>query len=66
MAFHKTGVALTTEVLDSRTAEALTSTTFPADPEVGDVHEGFAWDGGSWVPVEVWMRRQGADQPGEA
>ena len=64
MAFRKTSIAINTHVLDDQDVEALANTpTFPANPELGDVFEAFAWDGGAWIPIEVWTARRAADQP---
>ena len=58
MAFIKTNSAITTHILSEKDAQDMAREPFPAHPNVGDVHEGFIWDGGSWIPLEVWTSRQ--------
>lgn len=64
MAFHKTSIAITTRTVSPEDAVTLTQEDqLPAHPAEGDVHEGLVWDGGAWIPVEVWTARRAADQP---
>lgn len=59
MAFIKTSIAIgnVVSISDEQAREMSQSASWPADPKVGDVHEGFVWDGGAWVTVEVWAAR---------
>jgi len=65
MAFFKTNAAIATQNLTSEDAHKLIEEPFPANPAKGDTHEGFVWDGGSWIPLEVWAARQTSGE-GEA
>lgn len=59
MAFIKTSIALGNLVtMTDEDVRALEQEKFPLQPEVGDFHKGFVWDGGAWVTVEVWTARQ--------
>lgn len=60
MAFTKTSIALGNLVTlsEEQVREMEQRAAWPLEPKVGDVHDGFVWDGGAWVTVEVWIARQ--------
>lgn len=60
MGFRKTGIAISTRVLDREETRAYVPDGHPPmNPEVGDVWEGLVWDGGAWVKPEVFRRSSG-------